>query len=726
MRTIPENIKTLLNKQQGIQPIFVIGIDWDGGGEVLYSVQEFTSSVGEVYSYVQSFENFNFANHAEGIGEVSSIDIVFNDSFGHFKEKIDTLDVYDRTTVCTLYLGIFGQEDIVSLFEGYLEDDIIWDEATQTLSATVVSDDLDKRVGYTPSITDIDEDDPDHSYYKDFLNTQAWPHIFGKVRNYEAIKVAERMEVKTTETVDYQNGNYNSYVFTVDEDKFPKNTPMELVLVGQTQAYFAFIVNGSFTESGGDIIFTTTSINQDWYDETDNIFYEETDSDENFGGASEGGSVITITENVWLEHMYLGLHYEHETLSGTVENTIHVKCIKQKGTTLVLNRQIRLPETPTTGSLYIKYARKHVENIYSVPSGSRLYDRSRSDRYILDLKTTEYTMLNLYMETADDLLEIPGSIYTLKTTDGEDTNALWQGSHHECTYIEFNVEIFMRFLEQYADKNIQEGIIVVGQSTLDTDKEVIEYLLSRYGGINTVNDSYPKSVNFPLLEEERLDDIVPEIAWQSNKVLRRTRDIATEVDLIYLRGTLEKIYTFNDSNVLQGSIKYTFTGIDNITTQFNLVIQRPDMMADIVEYIRRHNTDKYGEHTTDVDYYTFSVDNAIEHFDYWAARMSTIRRVVRFTSFLNAFGLEVWDVVYIDFSDPLFYDPDKGLPISNVHTGSTVPWSGYGFIKGLNMDIAQGLVDVEVEIIPETLTLVDSLNGNKTYTTTFVDREESS
>jgi len=198
MRTIPTNMLAAFQEQQGLQWRFIVEIDWHGEETVMYSDCEFPEL--EVYAYVKEFGEFESVSHVEGLGAVSSMSIVFYDQFGHFKEKLDTVDFFSNTTA-TVYLTIDGTE-LYDLFEGKIDSSSIsW--ALNEFSIEILSKNIEKELGYQPSIDDVDvelETTEKYGVLERHLNSgAAWPSVFGTVKNYEIPIVLRQLQASTEE-----------------------------------------------------------------------------------------------------------------------------------------------------------------------------------------------------------------------------------------------------------------------------------------------------------------------------------------------------------------------------------------------------------------------------------------------------------------------------------------------------------------------------------------------
>lgn len=720
MREIPENMLVAFTDQQGLNLKFIAEVTWAEDDIVMYSTCEYEDL--EVYPYVKEFGKFESVSHVEGLGAVSSMSIVFYDQFGHFKEHIADPNFIETATV-TIYLTLDGTE-LFDLFEGKISDSAAW--ANNEFSVEILSLNIEKEVGYQPSIDDIDEEDPNYDFFTRHLNeNSAWPSVFGTVKNYEIPIIWTQREANIEEDIPYASGGGAYYEMLVDSrEDFIYDHEYFVNIVGKSNSVFSILGYGRFLDNGdNDPIFrlTKSGVHSNWYK---NIPFTILDNEGIVGDTDQPTTRLLIApgeftldeeeihtlgpdgsevEAVWLQFMKLEIRYTFPTLTSrttdywgnVVEEVLgvstvrgYVNCFRQEGNICTLNENLSIPEDAY--DIYIRNATKANDIIYQIPSGSKIFIMGDRIAYAVDTKT-ETVLDQIAIKNGDELVIIDPAAYEVLTT------TLWEGEHPPVKYVRMYAEVYMRYIEHYSlEGNRNEGLLASAHNDLNTEYEAITELTD----IITI-DPVPNTTNFVYLTVEDAEDIAPEIAWQANKAIRYTRLEGDDVlELIDLTDTeTPAVYSFNENNVLNGSVQYGFTSKDNLYTVFKAHFQTNDLLKELKVIRLKKNQDLYGELLLDTDYYIFkSKTTATEKLTWWKEKLSKFYYVIKLTGFMDAFGLEVWDRVYVEFDPSLFYDPADGTPFTNTHEAEPLPIIGYGRIKEISPDLETGLIDFTIEV----------------------------
>lgn len=711
MRTIPTNMLAAFQEQQGLQWRFIVEIDWHGIETVMYSDCEFPDL--EVYAYVKEFGEFESVSHVEGLGAVSSMSIVFYDQFGHFKEKLDTVDFFSNTTA-TVYLTIDGTE-LYDLFEGKIDSSSIsW--ALNEFSIEILSKNIEKELGYQPSIDDVDvelETPEKYGVLERHLNSgAAWPSVFGTVKNYEIPIVWRQRQATTEEDSPYYDPSPDPayYEIIVDSrEDFVEDTEYFVNIVGRATSMFSILGYGVFTDNvDGDPVFrlTKAGVTSNWYEYIPFTILDETgivgETDQPATRLEIEPGLFTLTtgdlhtlgpdgeetEFVWLQFMKLAIRYTWDTTSGTVTNTKYVNCFKQEGNIVTLNEKLTIRSDAY--DIYIRNVFKANDIIGQIPSGSKIYVMGDRVSYVVDTKT-ETVIDSIAIKYDDKLAVIDSAAYEVLTTP------LWAGTHPTVKYIRMYGEIYMRYSEHYAlDSDVSEGLLCSAHNSFNTEALAIEKMSEL-----PTSDDAPNTINFVYLNVEDAEDVIPEIAWQANKAVRYTR-VANDdaLELIDLTDTTSTpVFTFNENNVKKDSIQYGFTGKDDLYTVFKADFQTNNMLKELETIRLKKNVDLYDDQPLETDFYIFkSKATAKSKLTWWRDKLSEYHYVVKLTGFMDAFGLEVWDRVNVDLDTTNFYDPADGTPFQHTHTASPQRWTGYGRIKEIRPDLKEGLIEFTIEI----------------------------
>ncbi len=769
MIDIPTTLQPIFDTQQGAKPQFIVAIDWETTGLIEYGTREFDTWT--VYPYVEVFESYESVSQVSGLGEVSSISPIFNDFYGHMKQMLDDNDIFDEATLCTVYLTVVDGTQRMKLFEGRIQDPLIWEEDGKKLRMTIISSSSEGLVGYAPSADDIDDTEPLKDYYDDFLTGYQWPEVFGHVFYYPLAKISERSSCESVEDAPYTLGQddivipvENLGVFETDD---PGALPEIFVnLVGSEQGKFSLIAEGSFKTkaqilidfpsytgeaSFGFVITDATDasnkITDKWYT---NIPFEYLDTSglgEEVGDEADDPPtrirlllgddypapapsptpkawdevpIDGATDDAFIQFMVSRVSYDLSGF-GTLKN--NVKVVDQTGNICTLDRHI-IGTAGTVTNGVVLWSKKTLAQVYKIPAGTRIYDMDDTEKYVLDLK--ENTVIqDVFIDTGDGFKAINQSRYSVKNNTATTTAAsgdflvntgqsadIWVKSADSqlpgaYSWIEIEAEIYQRYLEGYEEDGVVAELWGIAKSTVDKNDDVIEYLGRKYSnldpdsGNDLVSDTAPQDVNFAYLEQEEVLDVFPEIAWQGEKGIRRSINSSGEntFDLLSISTPTAPVFAFTDSNVLSGSVSYSFTPFDEVITQINATAIGRRYNVEPTAGGRKKNKIKYGEKPYDADFYIYvNKSDVSATLDFWINRLSQVRRTVGFSGFLDAFGLEVWDRVSIAFSDPTFYDTTKGVPFNNVHAATPISWQSEGFVREIIPRLQEGLVDFIIEL----------------------------
>lgn len=703
MRVLPASMQDAFNDQQGVQLYLIVEIDWAGDGAIRYSTCEFP----DVYAYVKEFSNFESVSHVEGLGSVSSINITFHDQFGHFKEIIDTLDIFSNTTA-TLYLTLDGVT-LFDLFEGKISDNPTWSDKIFNMSIESIK--IENEIGYVPSIDDVLESDPNYDFLDRHLNTQgSWPSVFGTFKNYLAPAIHQQRVAIVQEDVNYEAAGELYYELSVDQtDDFTLDSDYFVNIVGKEQNAFSILGYGQF-KADNKFHLTKEGINSLWYQNIAFTFLDSTgisgEDEEPMtrieidpGSVTVGGDLLDTlgpdglaTTAVWLQFMRVEIRYSHTSGATTVHASRYANCVRQSGNVCYLNAAITLPETAY--DIYIKTVHKAKDIIYRIPQNSQIYIMGDTVSYAVDTKAGT-TVDEVKVKNGDEFITIDPAVYTVSSA------TLWTGTHSPVTYVTMSAEIYMRYLEFYAVKDkVNDGVYVTCSNDLLTDAEAIEEI----SGLTT-EDDVATPTKFAYFSVEQAQDIIPDIAWQTNKAVRISRSGGSDIIQLIDLTDLETIcHEFNSYNVLRNSVTYGFTSSDKVYTKFKADFQTNDHEIQLEKLRYSKNVDKYGEITLDVDYYVFeNKADAVTSLQYWRDKLSKYYFTVSFTGFLDAFHLEVWDRIAVNLSDTVFYNPADGTPYDNTHTASPEDWMATGIVKSISPDLERGTIDFVVEL--------DSISG---------------
>jgi hypothetical protein len=284
MRIVDPALDTKIQKTQGEQKIIVVGIKWDGLEYTYYSTIEFDFLEGEqCYAYINSITGLEDFTRTDKFGTLQTTNIVFADALGHFKEKVDTLAIQDKSIEVSVYFYVdavsqyfIGDsigtspdawdrivDELLELNKGVISD-FIWDESTRTFEITVTNNFNIDDVTFVPLREFVDDADPDAFYMQKYMNETSWPHVFGAVKNMPMTKLVDVPKAEIA--VDKTGTGDGATSFTINGyENFPQATTLILEIYGRYETTFSILARGSFT---GDI-FNVTDFNLPRYTDVD-------------------------------------------------------------------------------------------------------------------------------------------------------------------------------------------------------------------------------------------------------------------------------------------------------------------------------------------------------------------------------------------------------------------------------------------------------------------------
>lgn len=685
MRTLPSNMTDMINDRYGQNFIYFVEIFWNDTG-IVYSTEEGVINSKNVYKYIKNISGLENISRLDGFGSTSNITVVFNDSFGHFKDKYDNDNIYMKPV--NIYVGSIENDCLLKIFQGSIVDEPSYNIDTFEFTVIIESIDKNKTICYTPNITDISDGDPNHRFFELYLEGKAWPEIFGEVKNVPLAPLVKNIEFEVAEDLEYEGEI--EYFLKINPEAFdaevvPLNVDMRIMLFGRGNQPFFFYIDGHFEYRSGTygFVFFNADIDVNIYED----LTITTTPAENF--LRDGTLVIDLVEQgPWLENLYVQLQDEAPEQTFGISKFV-TKIVKQENLhcitnyDFVTNQHYMAPADAVTYApnfTKIIWARmQYNQAIRNIPKGSFIAIKDWGEAtkplqniYIFDSKNNT-TPVEFLVPGEEKNELIPSGMYTVKYTSGDDSNRFWSNGHPECSYIQFEPDIYIRYFNSGQVKNVMYGNLI---SSIDTDVAIVEYMIDKYLGFGAVEYSGSlMPANCAILQEEDITTIIPELLWQKGKVLRESFTESDEylITIIDLYNISEDDYpsvmTFNGSNIHGEDAKLTYSSTDEIITVMSIVYQDKDYLKEPRTLTKKRNKDIYGDKRRDVDYYMYdNITTDMSILDMWLERNSDSYLIIEFTTYFDAIAIENWDHIDIDLGTINFYDPLDGTPLENTTT----------------------------------------------------------
>lgn len=670
MRTLNAAVKAELNKQYGVEPLFIVGIQWDGDlEETFYCSQEIPAL--SAYNFIKSYSDIQSFFAGDGYGSITSVDVDFLDDYGHFKTKMENFVPLDNKA--SVYITAYGLEEKTLLFEGKISF-VQWEESERVFKTTIELVNEETLVGYTPNILDVSPNDPNYASYMKQLITQPWPIVCGSVRKMPLTKVANAPMGKLKEKVDYDpNQQIYNLTFEAGHSFTEGNVTKTLLVIGQSQYFFSYKVTGTFGPyvENEEITFTynksTTVLN--FYDAWPASLVDSTHL-----------AIGTPSDFPWVRNMWLHL-------TDPEYGVVKTQAISQIDNIVEINVPIPVHFVVTS----IDWARKITGHVKSYAEGTTfiLADWLPDRRYIIGTDT-DVTVSKLMTKFEGAYQRVPASMYEIKT------GAPWQGAPN-CTYLELNEKGHLLVYETWhsGSQGSQSELFFVNASTpRNTDQKVVNHLIEKYEGrVVNVFDSSPRTVNFGLLQTVALKEILNQVLWQSRKAYQSSGE---DVNLIALDQRQAPKHTFNQDNIFEKSVTLSYTHLDDIFTVMDFTVWDNDWSTNEKKLRKITNVNLYGKRILESEIYIFNdMGEAENTLDYWSGQLCDRWHKASFVGFLDGLHLQVWDTIQIDFENIAFYDVNDGSPFEVLPPSSANGQllSGKAIIEEINVKANAGLIE---------------------------------
>lgn len=178
MRQFSESVQTELNKKHGLETVLYVGVKWSGDNEVFYS----SNDVEGATKALLSIDQLETTSKVEGNGTSQSVTVTLSDTDGKLTEILNTIDIHKRPAA--VYLGFPGVPiaESLPLVSGEINTTIEWDEATRTLTFTILSSVEGRTFGFAAEDGQFGTVDPSQ-------RTAPWPFRFGYTCAFPAVKI---------------------------------------------------------------------------------------------------------------------------------------------------------------------------------------------------------------------------------------------------------------------------------------------------------------------------------------------------------------------------------------------------------------------------------------------------------------------------------------------------------------------------------------------------------
>lgn len=215
--------------------------------------------------------------------------------------------------------------------------------------------------------------------------------------------------------------------------------------------------------------------------------------------------------------------------------------------------------------------------------------------------------------------------------------------------------IDFEILPEFRGSGFTNDLFVTVESTLPSNPaDVMLNVLSKTslsinsGSFTALRDNLADTpMDFALLESKDALTFANELAFQARSTLIYVVD---QVKLRYLpSGTLGTVagIVLSDANIEENSTILEHTPVEDLITQFTGIFRSSYFQDVESKIIAQNNISQFGLINEDIDYFAFQQRESVRvSVGFWVGFKSTIWRMVRISTFLDALSLETLDSVF--------------------------------------------------------------------------------
>lgn len=178
MRNISAEALTKLGEKTGIEPLLILEVQWTDTNSTKYCDKKLDGIHGLILSRstIEDIIKVDFG------GNSSNISVTLDDTDGHLKELLDTVDINKRQCIIYQYFSGLELSDAFEIFRGEIHSPIVWSEGQRTLSFDIISRIFHREVGFSP-------EEGQFTFVPEELIANVWPLGFGTPEHVPATQM---------------------------------------------------------------------------------------------------------------------------------------------------------------------------------------------------------------------------------------------------------------------------------------------------------------------------------------------------------------------------------------------------------------------------------------------------------------------------------------------------------------------------------------------------------
>ena len=697
MRTFSSSVSGELAKQFGVEPVIFIGVKWGGEDETFYSGTTHEDAVKAILN----ISGLETTQVLQGTAATQSVTITLSDTSGDLTTVLNTQDIHKRPA--KVYLGFPGLaiSESVTLLDGEINSDIIWDERARTLTFTILSKIEGRLFGFAVE---------DGLFHKvdDRARTTPWPFRFGETCVYPAVEIQNGISGLLSlgqgvldATIDAKICAARKINCPLIPDPATSDPPISNEEnVANARSEFALdIAADPFSRGPNDTFGARLARPTNLAGTADTgLTHPDTGGPLIRDRECERGKFQTLcqllrdraNQLVYVQpYLFVrgGLEFpQNQEIQVRVDDVVYTGVMTSELFTISTTNRLDKPtenvdcknispltqgyrraeesaptslaqcETPTqiyelrviggAGEAWRNLGDISDSSFKWLPAGTRVHLESSSTRvHVVSLVPGIVTGVYAYRTFGDtkQLTELPGTYYEVVETD-----------YGDLTAVEIHLD---RSLKSYPDEKWEEKLYVKFDSDVGPNPvDVIEWIVDRYtdftidaasfAAVHTSLTNYP--CNYYHASKTNVFAVLNQIAYEARCALTITDNV---VKLTYLPLEPTTVKSFTGADIIAGSFSFLHSRTEELVTS-HAVTWEPygasllSTDTHIRKFTIENNVNRYGYFGTGRTYDTITNETqAIKTATFWNIRESNTWRLVQFSTTLEHMNLELFDAI---------------------------------------------------------------------------------
>jgi hypothetical protein len=695
MRTLSTTLTDKISKKFGMSTTVFIGIDWNGGGETLYS-SETSDKAGKALVDLGSLDTTQIVS---GNGATQSVTVTLSDTDGMLSDMLSRVDIHKRPA--KVYLGFDGIDPDLSvvLLDGEVNSPIEWDEHARTLKFTIVNKIEGRLFGFAM-------EDGYFLRVPDRYRSKPWPFRYGETCAYPAVRVANGTTGVLTEGQGVLDPSLDAricqaqnidcpYVAAGDgvQSSVSTLTGSENITnaINTWRSYDPFSTD-QYTKFGEDILPENSS--QSVYNANGTTGIQQKDPECERAAFTELCQLLRSRANQLVFVQNTLNIFGGEKFPQGVETSIQVKDVNYTGTfdgeeftILTTNRQdapTNNPDCAAASDWSLSYRKANesepnslaecatpTETLELVAVGGT----AEAWRNLAGMESPGFTWLPAGTEVrlTDSSTEVHvvsltagtvDTVYAYRTLGDESQLTELPTDYYTIAYVSYgpfiSTEIHIdRPLSSYKE-NWEDTIYCGFTATLSPNPAlVLKSLIATFTDFTVDDESFDTAeallANYPCnyyyAQKSNILAVLQKIAYEARCALTITDNV---VKLTYLPLEPSSDRTITTADIIAGSFNYELTRTESLQTSSKTTFNPSG--ASILKSIDptrtftvENNVSKYGWVQGNNDYDTINNEGqAIKTATFWSIRDSSTWKEVSFTTTLEHLDVELYDCLTLD------------------------------------------------------------------------------